>query len=232
MIRIGVVGIGFMGMIHYYAAQRVKNARVTAICTRDAKKLAGDWTGIQGNFGPRGGREDLRSVKRYKDVEEIAADPDVDLLDVCLPSDLHKAAAIAGLRAGKHVLVEKPIALETAEADEMLAAAREAKRQLLVAHVLPFFGEFAFAREAIQSGRYGKLLGAHFKRIISKPDWSDAIADIRKTGGPGVDLHIHDTHFIGLACGVPREVFSRGIQREGAVEYLTTLYLYEIGRAS
>ena len=70
----------------------------------------------------------------------------------------------------------------------------------MVAHVLPFFPEFAFAAEAIRGGTYGKLLGGHFKRVISRPDWSADIGDAAKTGGPAVDLHIHDTHFIGLVC--------------------------------
>ena len=83
----------------------------------------------------------------------------------------------------------------------------------MVAHVLPFFPEFAFAAEAIRGGQYGKLLGAHFKRVISKPDWSADIGDAAKTGGPAVDLHIHDTHFIGLVCGVPKQVFSVGTRR-------------------
>src|SRR5216684_6663903 len=59
MIRIGIVGIGFMGMIHYLAARKLKGAQVTALCSRDAKKLAGDWRSIRGNFGPPGERMDL-----------------------------------------------------------------------------------------------------------------------------------------------------------------------------
>src|SRR5438128_1364935 len=84
-----------------------------------------------------------------------------------------------------------------------LAAEKKNKRLLMVAHVLPFFPEFAFAADYIRSGKGGKVLAAHFKRIISQPDWSADIAAADKTGGPGIDLHIHDTHFIGLICGVP-----------------------------
>ena len=54
MIRIGIVGIGFMGMIHYLAARKLNGARVEAICSRDEKKLAGISADIRGNFGPRG----------------------------------------------------------------------------------------------------------------------------------------------------------------------------------
>jgi predicted dehydrogenase len=134
------------------------------------------------------------------------------------------------VRAGKHVLVEKAIALTPEDADAMVAAARQAGKLLMVAHVLPFFPEFAFAAEFIRSGRGGRILAAHFTRVISKPDWSAEIADATKTGGPAIDLHVHDTHFIGLVCGVPREVFATGVVDNGAVVHLTTQYLYEPGK--
>jgi predicted dehydrogenase len=75
----------------------------------------------------------------------------------------------------------------------------------------------------------GKLLAAHFKRVISQPDWSAEIGDASQTGGPAVDLHIHDTHYIGHVCGVPQGVFATGVEQGGAVQYLTTQYLYGPG---
>jgi predicted dehydrogenase len=229
MVRIGIVGVGFMGMIHYLAARRLQGAQVAAICSRDEKKLAGDWRSIQGNFGPRGEMMDLSALKKYRSLDDLLADPDIDLIDVCNPTHLHPDTALRALRAGKHVLVEKAIALDPKDADAMVAAARQANRLLMVAHVLPFVPEFAFAAEAIRSGRHGKLLGAHFKRVIARPDWSAEIGDASKTGGPAVDLHIHDTHFIGLVCGVPGQVFSTGVVEGDAVAYLTTQYLYGPG---
>jgi predicted dehydrogenase len=133
------------------------------------------------------------------------------------------------LRAGKHVLVEKAIALTEQDADAMLAAAKSAGKLLMVAHVLPFFPEFQFAADAVRGGKYGKLLGAHFTRVIAKPDWSTAIGDADKTGGPAVDLHVHDTHFVGLIAGVPKQVLSTGVVEHDTVTYLTTQYLYGPG---
>jgi predicted dehydrogenase len=170
---------------------------------------------------------DLTGVARYREFEALLADPQVDMVDLCVPNDSHAPMAIAALKAGKHVLVEKPIALQTAEADLMVAAAAAAGKHLMVGHVLPFFPEFAFALEAAHSGRYGPLRAAHLSRVISKPDWSSGIADPFRSGGPAIDLHIHDTHFIGLICGVPRAVHSRGVVDNGAVVHLTTQYLYD-----
>lgn len=225
-VRIGIVGIGFMGMIHYLASRKLKGAEVTAICSRDAKKRSGDWRGIQGNFGPPGEKMKLKGVAAYETLDEMLADPDIDLIDVCNPTQQHPETAIKALKAGKHVLVEKAISLQPEDADKMLAAAKQSGKVLMVAHVLPFVPEFAFAAEAIRGGEYGKLLAAHFERIISKPDWSADIGDAAQTGGPAVDLHIHDTHFIGLVAGVPSKVFSTGVVEKDTVVHVTTQYLY------
>jgi predicted dehydrogenase len=226
LVNIGIVGIGFMGMTHFRAAQKLRGARVTAICSRDPKRLAGDWRSIRGNFGEPGAMTDLSKVKKYRRLQDLLDDPEIDLVDICNPTDLHAPTAIAALKAGKHVLVEKAIALYPKDADAMLKAAKHAGKLLMVAHVLPFFPEFAYAAKIGRDGTYGSLVAAHFKRIISKPDWSAEIGDTAKTGGPAVDLHIHDTHFIGLLCGVPRKVFSTGVEQNEAVSYLTTSYQY------
>src|SRR4051794_32670104 len=160
MVGIGIVGIGFMGMIHYLAARKLSGGQVVALCSRDPRKLAGDWTGIHGNFGPKGTMMDLSGQAGYADVGELLADPRVELVDLCVPNDEHARLAVRALEAGKHVLVEKPIALTTSDADAMVAASRATGKLLMVAHVLPFFPEFAFAAEAVRAGTYGPLRAA------------------------------------------------------------------------
>src|SRR5438552_4021626 len=147
MIRIGIVGVGFMGMIHYLASKKLQGAKVVALCSRDEKKLAGDWRSIQGNFGPRGEMMDLSGLNKYRTLDDMLADKDIDLIDVCNPTDLHPETAIKALNAGKHVLVEKAIALDPKDADAMVTAARQAGKLLMVAHVLPFVPEFSYAAQ-------------------------------------------------------------------------------------
>ncbi len=226
MIRVGIAGIGFMGMIHHLAYERVRGARVAAICTRDPKKLAGDWRGIQGNFGPPGTQMDLTGIAGYRSFDELLADPKIDLVDICLPPSLHAEAAVAAFKAGKHVFCEKPIALTPREADQMVRAAERAGRLLLIGHVLPFFAEYAYARDLITRGKYGGLLGGSFKRIISDPTWIKDFYNPKTIGGPVVDLHIHDAHFIRLIAGMPSTVASTGRIRGEVVEFVDTHFRF------
>jgi len=227
MIRVGIAGIGFMGMTHYLAYPQSRGARVTAIAARDPVRRSGDWRGIKGNFGPPGTKMDLKGVRGYADWQELVDDPDIDLIDICLPPAMHAEVAIAALNAGKHVFCEKPISLDLADATRMVRAAQRAGKQLMIGHVLPFFPEYAFARQAITGGKYGKLQGGHFKRIISDPLWLKDFYDPKRVGGPVLDLHIHDAHFIRLACGMPRAVFSSGRMRGEVVEFVNTQFLFE-----
>jgi predicted dehydrogenase len=141
MLRVGIAGIGFMGMIHYLAYQQVAGVKVTAIASRDPKKRAGDWRGIQGNFGPPGEEMELGDVETHETIEELFANPNVDIVDVTLPPFRHAEVAIAALNAGKHVFCEKPLTLDAVSAAEVVAAAKKHDRILLVGHVLQFFPE-------------------------------------------------------------------------------------------
>lgn len=227
MVRVGIVGIGFMGMIHYLAYGKVRGVKVTAICEKIPERLAGDWRGIKGNFGPAGRKMDLSGVAKYSDLHELLADPNVDVVDVCLPPSLHPEAALAGLEAGKHVFCEKPIALTTAAADAMVKTAKKRGKLLLIGHVLPFFAAYRFAYDAVTSGKYGKPLGGQFTRIISDPLWLKDFYDPNVCGGPAVDLHIHDAHFIRLLFGLPKSVQSVGRMRGEVAEFFHSHFLYD-----
>ncbi len=227
MIRVGLVGIGFMGMIHYLAYQRVRGMRVDALVSRNPKKRKGDWRGIQGNFGPPGTQMDLSGVTCHGSLEAMLQDPKIDLVDICLPPSLHAPAAVAALQAGKHVFCEKPMAVSARDAQKMIQAARKAKRHLFIGHVLPFFPEYAFVRKTIDSGKYGKPWGGHFKRVISEPLWIPNFFNAEAIGGPLIDLHIHDAHFIRVLFGMPRRIMSQGRLRKGIVEYASSQFMYD-----
>jgi predicted dehydrogenase len=230
MLNVGLVGLGFMGMIHSLNYARVRGSRVVAMCEKDQKRLAGDWRDIQGNFGPRGELMDLSGIDRYTELDEMLASEKIDMVDICLPPAFHADAAVAALQAGKHVFCEKPMSLSAKDAKRMMAAREKSGKLLMIGHVLPFFPEYEFAYKAIAGGKYGKLLGGHFKRIISDPTWLKDFYNPTRVGGPMLDLHIHDAHFVRLAFGMPKAVASVGRMRGEVAELFNTQFHYDDDR--
>lgn len=229
MVRIGIAGIGFMGMVHYLSYQKVRGATVVAIAEPDPQRRAGDWTGIQGNFGPRGEQMDLSGVAAYASLDEMLADESIDLVDLTLPPAAHAPATLAALKAGKAVFCEKPMALAAADAKRMQQAATRAGLPLLIGHVLPFFPEYAWARKVIASGKYGKLLGGAFKRVVSEPTWLKNFWDPDQVGGPMYDLHVHDAHFIRLLFGMPKCVTTTGRERNSLPQFWHSQFAFDSG---
>ncbi|MBM4091306.1 MAG: Gfo/Idh/MocA family oxidoreductase [Planctomycetes bacterium] len=226
MFKIGIAGVGFMGWIHYLAYQRIRGARVTALCEQNRKRLTGDWRDIQGNFGPRGETVDVSKMARYEDFDQFCTDPSIDIVDICLPPSAHAAAAVKALEHGKHVFCEKPMALTTADCQRMVQAAEKANRLIMIGHVLPMFAEYQHARKLIAGGRYGTLIGGNFKRVISDPLWLKDFYDPKLVGGPMLDLHVHDAHLIRLLYGMPTAVMSQGRMRGEVVEYFNTMFQF------
>ncbi len=227
MLKVGIAGIGFMGWIHWLAYQKVPGVSVVAICEKDTKRLKGDWTDIQGNFGPPGEHVDLSEIATYQDLDEMVRDDSLDLIDICLPPSFHLMAIELAAQAGKRVFCEKPLALNLQDCDLANEACQRSGHDLQVGHVLPFFPEYAFARQEIASGKYGALLGGHFKRVISDPTWLKDFYDPQKVGGPLIDLHIHDAHFIRLLFGMPCEVTSMGRMRDSVVSYCNSIFRFD-----
>lgn len=226
MIKVGIAGIGFMGWIHWLAYQQAEGIEVAAIATPEPERLAGDWTAIKGNFGPAGQQVDLTGIATYESLDEMLANDELDLIDLCLPPALHSAAIINAAEAGKHVFCEKPLALNLADCDRAMASCRQWDRLLMVGQVLPFFTEFQFVREQIKSGIYGRLLGGNFKRVISDPTWLSRFYDPDVVGGPLFDLHVHDAHFIRLLFGMPTQVESSGRVRGQVVEFCHSIFRF------
>jgi predicted dehydrogenase len=219
VIRVGIIGIGFIGWIHWLAYHRLGGAKVVAISESIPERLAGDWRNIKGNFGPPGEQVDLSGINTYANLDDLLRDSQVELVDITLPTSLHADIAVRALEAGKHVFCEKPMALRLADCERMVAAAKKAGRLLMIGHVLPFFPEYDWARGVIRSGDYGQVRGGAFRRIISDPTWIKDFWSPERIGGPMLDLHIHDAHFIRLLFGMPQEVITSGRMRNGLPEF-------------
>lgn len=209
-MNIAVIGLGFMGSMHLKGYARIPGARLVGVCDPKPHRLSGDLSDIQGNIGGPGDRLDFSTLHAGTNVEELIADPAVEAVDICLPTHLHLPVALSAFRAGKHVLVEKPMALTGEQGDQMIAAARQAGRVLMVAQVVRFWPDYAVARELICSGSLGRLRSAIFHRKCAAPGWSKWLHDPAKSGGGVFDLLIHDIDFCHQLFGAPDAVDAIG----------------------
>jgi predicted dehydrogenase len=205
-MKIAVAGLGFMGASHAKAWEQVPAAQLFAVVSRDQTKLSGDLTSAAGNLGGGGVRLDFSQVRKYRTYEEALADPEIDAVDICLPTDLHADAATRALWSGKHVLVEKPLALTAAEAERVVDEAERSGRVFMVAHVLRFFPAYVEARERL--AHLGPVRSAFFRRRCAAPAWSAWLTDPARSGGGAFDLLIHDADYVRWLFGMPSEVIA------------------------
>lgn len=227
MVNVGMIGLGFMGATHLRAYPQVPNAKVLALCSHSGRHLDGDFSDVAGNLGDAEPLKlDMSGIRTFRDYDEMLADPGIQLIDICTPTHSHFDLVIKALNAGKHVLCEKPMARTSKEAEEMIAAARKAVRILMPGLCLRFLPSWSIIREAILDQRFGKVLGARFRRVGEPPAWGqDAFLDGAKSGGALLDLHIHDIDFVQFCFGAPKSVYAQGYTGpSGAIDYVMAQY--------
>jgi len=225
MLRVGIVGLGGMGRgrLRYY--QQIPEARVEAVAdvrAADLKqddRLAAFW------------ELPADQVRWFEDFRDMVAAGAVDMVDICLPTGYHRAAAVAALQNGVHALCEKPMALSLADCEAMVAAQRESGKQLMVAHCIRFWPEYQYLVDHLQSGEWGKLLSLQLVRQGGTPlgGWMEHAIH---SGGAILDLHIHDLDFCQYALGLPQQVYAQGGQSLGdarGYDYMHTTLDYGSG---
>jgi predicted dehydrogenase len=226
-MRIGVIGLGFMGSTHLQALAKVSGAQVAAVMSRNEKRLSGDLSDIGGNLAIPGARMDFSGYRKYRNVEGILADDDIDAVDICVPTHLHEEITIAALQQGKHVLVEKPMALDGRAAERMAEEAEKLKRVLMVAQVLRFFPEYTGLSDLVRSARLGKVRSAMFRRRTAVPTWGEWEFDKSKSGGGVYDLLIHDVDIALHLFGTPESISATGHEDlHGGVDAITAQFHY------
>ena len=233
MIRVGLIGLGGVGRIHFDCWRKCPDARLVAISARDPRKLAGDWGGQDFNLGAQAAQHvDLSGVAKYARFEDLIADANVDAVDICLPTPMHAPVSVAALRAGKHVLCEKPMALSLAECAAMEHAAKESGRHLMIAHCLRYWPHYAKAREILAGGEYGRAVYASFHRESGAPVWSGSGWFLRADESGGVlDMHIHDVDAALWWFGRPAKITAAGHVRDGLPLTVDAHWHYDGGPA-
>lgn len=215
-----------MGVAHLQALRGVPGVEIAALYSSDDRKLSGDPAAL----GNPEGLADISGARSYREIERAIADPAVEAVDICLPTHLHDVVAVEALRAGKHVLVEKPMALDGFGADRMVNAARRYKRVLMTAHVLRFSPEYAALRDAVLDGQLGRLRFAVFQRWGAAPTRGGWWRNAEQSGGGALDLLIHDVDFCLHAFGKPKAVGASGTcDLERGTDFLNAQLFYEQG---
>ena len=228
-INIGVAGLGFMGATHLRVYQKIRQARIVAGCDPARLPVNGVLAGASGNLNPGAPVKLGAGVRVYREFGDLLADPEVEVVDLCTPTALHAAQAIAALEAGKHVLCEKPLAPTAAAARKILAAAARSGKFLMPAMCMRFWPGWHWLKRVVAERKFGAVRAASFRRMTAKPAWGGAGTHL---GGALLDLHIHDTDFVNYVFGRPAAVCSTGvISSEGAVDHLVTQYFFPTGPA-
>ena len=168
-------------------------------------------------------------VPIYGDLEQLLARHEVDVIDICTPTDEHAVLAKTAIRAGKHLFCEKPLALTLEEAESIESEAEAAGIFAQVGHCIRFWPEYMALRKFADSGRGGKLLNLHLVRRASRPAYSENnwLNLPHRSGGAALDLHIHDTDFVHHLLGQPTAVTSRMSEGKFGPDHIHTLYHFD-----
>lgn len=201
MTGIAIIGQGYMGRTHA-TAWGALGQDVAYVCTPR----------------PRGPFEAAPEARLVADLAEVLRDPAVEIVSVCTPTTTHREVAVAALRAGKSVLLEKPIALDLDDAIAIRDAAAVADGQLMVAQVVRFFAGHVMLRDDVAAGRLGRVLSARAWRLTQRPTWASWLHDESRSGGTIVDLAIHDFDQMNHFLGRPVAVTSRQVGAYGPFE--------------
>lgn len=219
-VGVAVIGAGFIAQVaHLPAWSKLEGTELIAVVRRSearAKEVAE-------RFGAKYYFTDyLKALK----LEEV------DVVDICTPTYTHREIAVSAAEHGKHIILEKPIALKLRDADAIISAAKRYGVKLMVAHCLRFWPEYVKVWELVKEGRVGNVRISRAYRISSLPDWAPWFPYEKLSGGVIVDMGIHDIDYLRWLMGEVVEVFARGRRvREGieALDYVHVLLKFKSG---
>lgn len=191
MLKVGLIGCGFMGAMHANCYKNIPGVELVALADIRREKAEELAKGTDATI--------------FGDGMELIQNAELDIIDVCLPTFLHAKYAMAAMEKVRYVFVEKPVALTAQEGDALIAKAKETGAQVQVGQVIRFWDEYVALRGLVESGKYGKVVNANFRRISPRPTWGweNWLLDHKLSGGAGQDLHVHDVDYVLSLFGEP-----------------------------
>src|SRR5574340_709446 len=198
-VRIGVIGAGAIGPAHFRSYQQVANCELVAVADVDegrAKEAAAKFA--------------IPNV--FTDYRQMLKGDLVDAVSVCTPNESHAPQSIASLKAGKHVLCEKPLAMNGAQARKMVEAAKQAGKVLMTAQCMRYSGAAQSAKKMIDSGRMGDLYFGKAMLLRRSGIPKGWFQDLEQAGGgPLLDIGVHCLDLMWYLMGRPHPVSAFGV---------------------
>ena len=226
MLKAALIGFGGIAQAHKNGyIQLEKDGKVKLVAACDVRKEAFEKVT---EINLKSDTTQKADIRCYTDLEEMLAKETVDFVDICVPSYLHKELAVKMLNRGYNVLCEKPMALNSADCEEMLQAEKKSGKHFMIAQCLRFFPEYEFLKECIDDKRFGKVLGAFFNRNSSQPLWGfeNWYLDYNRCGGAITDIHIHDIDMVRYLFGEPDAVSCRATDCKTRYDIVQTALFY------
>ena len=217
MQKVAIIGLGFMGTMHAQIYKQLPEANLVAVVDKNQRKAKLDIAklGIEAAV--------------FGTFEEMIKSCEVDLVDICLPTDLHAPFAMKAISAGKHLFCEKPLALTEADGIKVSSAAKKAGVFFQVGQCIRFWPEYMAFEAFVKSSKAGRLLSLSLQRRAGRPTYSaeDWLNDSDRSGGAALDLHIHDTDFVHHLLGRPDAVTSAATKDKTGWSHIFTTYHFE-----
>jgi predicted dehydrogenase len=220
MTKVAILGAGFMGSTHARALATIEGASVEMIYARSADRGQPLANEVGAHF--------------TQSIDEVLSNPLIDAVDICVPTPWHRELTERAIAAGKHVLLEKPLALNLEDADALVALGEHTGRVFMIAHVLRFWPEYEKLQQLAVTGTYGNPVSAIAYRRQAYPAWSTLFSNAELTGGAIVDMLVHDFDAMNWVMGEPVAVSARGIRhpKYGGFDQAQVLIEYADGRSA
>jgi len=202
-IRCGVIGLGWFGEHHVDTLKELPLCEVLAVCTRTKARL--DEIAERYNV-----------PKRYTDYREMLSDDEIDMVSVVTHVNDHFRITIDALRAGKHVFLEKPMAGDVKECDDIVKEAKNTEKCFMVGHICRFDTVYALVKEEIEAGNLGKIISIHSRRNLAKWITEGHLYKISALFGDGV----HDLDLMLWYTGArPKSVYTQTMNTRPHLPY-------------
>ena len=233
-LKVGLIGLGGQGRGHAKAMIKEKGNvpyELVAVCDVDPARFG--QVAINGNIKDNKSSLGFEDYNCYTSADEMFAKEQLDFVVIAIPTYLHCEMSVKAMRAGCHVLCEKPMATSVAECDEMIRVSKETGKQLMIGQCLRFWDEYKILKSVIDSGELGRVNAGMFYRGGSFPAWSfqNWYAHKELGGGAIFDQHVHDVDMVQYLFGMPEAVSSNGrVLIEGSnFDTVCTNYIYKDG---